>query len=118
MKYRNFYGKAESISEMDQQHLSNIIWYNKVVLKSFKQLDDFSNEIKLRFNDELLPYKPHHKFKDEIDWLNDNGHFVWNEDKTRADIIIHDVESSNNKVIGYYETTEFIRDKKIEEILK
>ena len=118
MKYRNFDGKTEMISEMDHQHLSNIIWYNRIVLKNSKELEVFIKEIKIRFNDEVLPYRPHKNFKDEIKWLDDNEHFVWNKDKTRADIIIYDFESDGDKIIGCYETTEFIRDKKIEEILK
>lgn len=118
MKFRNFQGKSESISEMDHQHISNIIWYNRIIIKDRSQLRMFSDELNARFNGELLPYNPHHKFKNEIKWLNDNEHFVWNKEKTRADIIIYDFESNGTKIIGFYETTEFIRDKKIEEILK
>jgi hypothetical protein len=56
--------------------------------------------------------RPQWQFRNEIFYLEKHGHFVWNQEKTRADIVYR------GKVVGYYETPEQLREEKINEILK
>ena len=114
MKYRDYNGNTGEISELSHSHLSNIYWFNKI-LNGWDDYDSRLNSIldsiKQKFGGEILPYNPKWQFKTEIETLESRGHFIWNLDKTRADIVYM------GKVVGSYETPESIRNEKITDLL-
>lgn len=74
-----FNGKRISFGKIDQ-HLSNIFYYEKFVVKLIWADSEESQTIPFiqrvldeRFNGQLLPYRPHVKFKAEIDALRKYG---------------------------------------------
>lgn len=72
--WSTFDGQKLKPTEICQQHLSNIYWYMVVIMKFGR--DEFSwvmLELKRRFNGQMLPYRPHTEFKEEIQTLADNG---------------------------------------------
>lgn len=78
-----FYGKKINYKDLTHQHISNIIWFNKINHGRYSILSEteslkFSRheykEIDERFGGIVLPYKPLISFKDEIDVLEDNGY--------------------------------------------
>ena len=117
--------KQIKLDEMDHQHLSNIYWYNKIVLgydpknkadnKSMERQDLIFEQINGRFNGEILPYKPLLAFQFEIEMLEKNGWLRWNEDKTRAEIVFP--MNGDMQVVGYIESPAWVRDQKLEGIL-
>ena len=117
--------KQIKLDEMDHQHLSNIYWYNKIVLgydpknkadnKPMERQDLIFEQINGRFNGEILPYKPLLAFQFEIEMLEKNGWLRWNEDKTRAEIVFP--MNGDMQVVGYIESPAWVRDKKLEGIL-
>ncbi len=76
--WTTFQGKQVSFDTVDHQHLSNLIWYWKVL----HDLDvtDAIAKLSERFNGQLLPYRPHVDFKYEIDALKDRGMIVQPDD--------------------------------------
>ena len=113
MIYKNYKGQKTNFKEVSHDHLSNIYWFNKICNGyNDTTLKFVLDEIKERFNGHLLPYRPQWQFKNEIDFLEKLGHFLWNEEKTKADIIYQ------GKIIGYYETPDSIRDEKINKLLE
>jgi hypothetical protein len=56
-KWHSETGEIKLISEIDHQHLSNIIWFDKI-FKCFNNIGSVYLELLNRFNNELLPYKP------------------------------------------------------------
>lgn len=70
-EWTTFQGKIVSYNTIDHQHLSNTIWYWKILHDL-----DVSDAVKVlsdRFNGQLLPYRPHVDFEYEIDMLRDKG---------------------------------------------
>ena len=82
--WRTFYGRKIEIKNLSHQHLSNIIWYYKLVV-----CDDvyppIKDELKNRFGDICLPYYPLHSFTSEIDALFSFGYIT---NKHDSDIIV------------------------------
>ena len=76
-RWKTWNGKLKLIGEIDHQHLSNIYWFHLIMWD--KKYIWALEEIKSRFNGQLLPYKPHIDFKDEINWLESHGMITWNE---------------------------------------
>ena len=112
MNYRNYKGQTLDFKNLTQEHLSNIYWYNTICSElGYTTLQFILDEINDRFNGELLPYRPQWEFRAEINYLEKTGKFIWNEDRTKADIF------HLGQKVGYYETPEHTRDKKINEIL-
>ena len=112
MKYKNYKGQTLDFKNLTQEHLSNIYWYNTICSElGYTTLQFILDEINDRFNGELLPYRPQWEFRAEINYLEKTGKFIWNEDRTKADIF------HLGQKVGYYETPEHLRDKKINEIL-
>lgn len=72
--HTTFHGKHIPLDAIDHQHLSNIIWYNTVVLDyPVESCRDFLNELKNNFNGQLLPYRPHVDFYQEHNVLRTKG---------------------------------------------
>ncbi len=71
MGYRiTFEGHKLDVSKIDQQHLSNIVHYSRFV--DLKPADaEVYAELKKRFNDVVLPYRPLLRFKAEIETLRE-----------------------------------------------
>lgn len=75
-------GRIVKLSEMDHQHLSNWIWYSKLVLEledDSETMQPFRDELKRRFNSIVLPYKPKRDFHYEIANLALKGYLTHNE---------------------------------------
>lgn len=88
MKYSTFEGKSVDVNKVDHQHLSNIYWFQKIfnnTTLSKLLMERFDKE----FDGVILPYRPHPKFKQEIDRLEYMGLLSWKEIDGRkcADII-------------------------------
>lgn len=117
--YKSFDGSKRKLEEMDQQHLSNIFWYN-TICNGFlpEQMKFVTDHIT-----ELLPYKPHPDFNHEIDYLDIMGHLLWDNDRTWAEIVLKkdltfkDKTFASGEVVGIMETRNFKRDIIIKEIL-
>lgn len=74
MEWTTFKGKTVSLKTIDHQHLSNCYWYLKILLRATKeQLQPLVEESKDRFNGQILPYRPHVEFKQEIEMLGAKG---------------------------------------------
>jgi len=95
---RTFQNKDCSFATIDQQHLSNIYYYWKYAAKAilnpnsaaeafleFKDLVKF--ELNERFNGQLLAYRPHAQFKQEIEALRKLGMLQGNMIKAEGVII-------------------------------
>lgn len=71
-KRSTYDGRVIEYSNLSQQHLSNIIWFNKIFWN-----DDESplekEELNKRFEGKRLPYKPSKEFEDEIKYLEAIG---------------------------------------------
>lgn len=112
MNYTNYKGETKNFLTIDHQHLSNIYWFNRVCNGvSELRLKFITDEIDKRFDGVMLPYNPQCGFKQEIECLEKSGRFIWNSEKTRADIVEYGM------VIGYYETQDYIREKNINNII-
>jgi len=86
MKWRTFYGYDLPINELSHQHLSNIIWYYKLILNyNFDINHEIYNELNNRFGGICLPYKPLHSFVFEINRLFELGYIT---NKLNSDIIV------------------------------
>jgi len=69
---RTFDGRKIKYKDLDQQHLSNIIWFNKIFIGEEKS--GFEKAlIDLKFGGEVLPYRPHVDFKLECKILSKQG---------------------------------------------
>lgn len=83
-----FDGRWLMYSELTHQHLSNIMWFNKLIWED-PDLDMYAvKEIKTRFNSKLLPYAPLHRFEGEIDILYAKGYIT---NKNESDVIVNGV---------------------------
>ena len=92
--WTTFNDKIVDVETIDHQHLSNTYWYCKIINNaSDESLLIFVNTAKERFNGQLLPYRPHVDFKDEIDYLYKNNFIRWENPKKRS--IVY-----NGNVIG------------------
>jgi hypothetical protein len=117
--YKSFDGSKRKLEEMDQQHLSNIFWYNTICNGFYPDQMKFVTDL----IPELLPYRPHPDFKPEIDYLDLMGHLIWNNDGTWADIVLKkdltfkDKTFASGEVVGRMETRNFKRDTIIKDIL-
>lgn len=109
MKYKTFSGEMFDFSELTHQHLSNVYWYNLIISKL--DVKPALRELFRRFNGETLPYKPDYRFKHEFSYLEEYNHLIWSADKTYADIFYQ------GHIIGTYETLEYIRNKKLTELI-
>ena len=78
--WTTFDGKAIDIETMDHQHLSNIYWYNLIVIGRPSEVA--INELKKRFQGEILSYKPLLRFEYEINSLEKSGNLMWFDNET------------------------------------
>ena len=76
-KWGSFNGKTHTVETMNHQHISNIVWYYKLLVGATqreKTLKIIMAEIGSRFDGEVLPYRPMDSFKIEIDELRRKGY--------------------------------------------
>ncbi len=77
-RWGSFNGKTHTLETMDHQHLSNIIWYYKLLVgqssKRERILKLIMGEIENRFEGVVLPYRPMDNFKTEIEALRSYGY--------------------------------------------
>jgi len=69
--WTNALGKKTKFSELNHQHLSNIIWFNKVFAGNHESYADIllTQELRERFDDRLLEWKPL-PIPSEIEWIH------------------------------------------------
>lgn len=91
-------GVKKKISEIDHQHLSNIIYFMEYVNPNYSYSVKFTMTAELfsRFDGVMLPYRPIGTYKPEIDYLRESGYLVKNDLHNHYDIIIF------GKKIGVY----------------
>ena len=88
-KWTTFRGKNVDVETIDHQHLSNTYWYCKIFQNaSDSSLAHFEIEANKRFNGQLLPYRPHASYRDEIEYLYKKGYLRWINEKKR--IIVYE----------------------------
>ena len=81
MIWRTANGVEKPFSQIDQQHLSNILWYHEVIYnitrfndRTMKLIHD---ELVNRFNGEQLLWRPL-PISGEVAWLRRNGYIIGN----------------------------------------
>ena len=68
-----FDNKLIKSDDMTHQHVSNSYWFEKIHHnKTDKDLKNYLDHIKEKFNGEILPYKPLKRFSSEIELLFTN----------------------------------------------
>lgn len=87
MKRMTFYGRAIDYSDLSHQHLSNIMWFNEILLSRWCNSEDpyAIYELNNRFGGIRLPYKPMHSFVAEVDSLLRRGYIT---NTTESDVIV------------------------------
>lgn len=112
MEYTTYTGEKKQLDQIDQQHLSNIYWFNRVIWnRDDNYLSHILEQINTRFEGKILPYIPQWQFTQEIEILDKTGKFIWDQDRTEADIIYA------GHIIGHYITPQKLREDKISEII-
>lgn len=71
--WTTYYGQAIDFNKMSHQHLSNITYYNRLVLGE-EPPRVIINELEHRFGGIILPYHPLISFTREIEILKAKGH--------------------------------------------
>lgn len=107
VKRRTYDGRETDYDTMTQQHLSNIFWYNSILMLGNKD-DELLRQIDTRFGGEILPYKPVLDFKLEIKALHRRGYLTFNELENRWEIMYQNV------VVGYMDETR----EQVDEVLR
>lgn len=79
-----FYGDVMELSKMSHQHLSNITYYNKLVVR-IPIPECITKELASRFGGIILPYAPLVSFRYEIESLVRLG---YTSGKPDADVIV------------------------------
>ena len=135
VKWTTFSGQKLSVSEMCHQHLSNILWYNIIIMgyspsevtnlaqpgRAVDRHDVVMEQINLRFGGEILPYRPSYKFNYEIDRLEAMGLVKWNEEMTFGEVYYNwdwDGLHNEKRLVGYIETLAWIRNNKLSDLLE
>jgi len=78
MAWQTWDGRILENSEISHQHISNIYWMNIIFGgEDRKALSFAKQQLKIRFNGEVLPYKPDIRFRKEIDSLYFAGYIKW-----------------------------------------
>lgn len=85
-EWTTFNGRKVTIDTIDHQHLSNVYWYNRIIWNvpvDAKFYVTIKSELENRFNGQILPYRPHVNFKEEIKMLEDKGMLfnVWTSER-------------------------------------
>jgi len=66
-----FDGRKISYNKLSQQHLSNIVWFKRLLVN--QPTDYEMTQLHLRYESELLPYRPSAEFTQEINVLKSKG---------------------------------------------
>lgn len=70
--WTTFDGRKIPVENLTHQHLSNIYYFFLLVNKL--EIPWIKKELETRFNGQLLEYRPHSKFQDEITKLQTEGY--------------------------------------------
>ena len=105
-KWGSFNGKSREISDLDQQHMSNILWYHELIfdITEGRRVDIIKDELDLRFEGVRLPYQPVDTFKTEIEMLKRKGYIKdngLNEDVVVNGIKVGEVIKGTNPGNGF-----------------
>lgn len=69
-----FDGKIIDVTMMKHSHVSNSYWYSKIIKDD--QFDLWERVIAEKFDNVILPYQPHPDFKNEFNFLMENGYLI------------------------------------------
>ena len=83
--WTTFYGRTMLLSELSHGHLSNILYYFKLVLE-MGEVKPVRDELEKRFGGIQLPYHPMISFRPEIDELVKKGYTTG---ENNGDIIVN-----------------------------
>ena len=75
--WTTFKGKEVTLNSIDHQHLGNCYWFSRILYNLDVDNDHIKNLIDTmaeRFNGQILPYRPHIDFKEEIEMLERGGY--------------------------------------------
>ena len=77
IKIETFDGRVLTVDDMTHSHLSNCYWFQIIFNSSHiikgSLLDVMINTLENKFNNEILPYRPHPNFRVEIKFLELKG---------------------------------------------
>ena len=96
-RWRTFNGKMVTPAEMDQQHLSNVYWFHLLFCNTLHKWA--VDEIKKRFNGQIMDYRPHTEFVYELNMLQRRGMIMWLPEKTN-DLVKYGAIVHNGSIIG------------------
>lgn len=72
--WETFEGEVVSLDTIDHQHISNCYWFLTIIHNAkAHELSNLLLKIKTKFNSVILPYRPHIRFKKEIECLSKLG---------------------------------------------
>lgn len=105
-RWGSFNGKSRNISDLDQQHMSNILWYHELLfgVTEGRRVDVIIEELGIRFGGKRLPYQPVDTFKMEIDMLRRKGYIKdngLNEDVVVDGVKVGEVIKGTNPGNGF-----------------
>lgn len=111
-RWRTYNGEDVSLSTISHQHLSNVYWFYIIYHGKLGSMTEIAKRFLYeRFKGKILKYRPKWEFKSELFLLEEKGLLKWNKLKTRARIIYE------GKIIGYLESPQYIRDRKLTKII-
>lgn len=93
MKWKGFNGEETDTETMEHQHASNCMWFSVIFQLGKPLQEEFKEVLIKRFNNKILPYRPHPLFHGEVQGLINAG-MVYQNDLGDNLIII------NRKIIG------------------
>lgn len=85
MERHTFYGTVIDYKDLSHQHLSNILWYNELLLNGYPDSYAF-RELNERFGGIRLPYSPVPSFNWEIDTLFELGYIT---NKRESEVVVN-----------------------------
>lgn len=99
-------------SEIGHQHISNIYWFWNLVVRNYdnslgSKILDIIND---KFDGEILSYRPHCDFKEEIIYLDSMKKIQWKV-KGEWGNIVHE-----GKIIGEFKSKSMHRQSKLEDV--
>lgn len=110
-----FTGEKINVTEMTHSHLSNAIWFFRILHQSSDlRIIHLLKELDRRFNNVLLPYSPKLHFRGEIEWLNSAG-MVVQVDEYKSNIVFKGevvgwMFNSQEAEVAYYERETYLKE--------
>lgn len=81
-EFKSFNGRTNTLATIDHQHLSNLFYFEKYTWPRVgtdprqEIIALIQEELDERFNGQLLPYRPHIRFEQELNVLRTAGYLM------------------------------------------